>query len=56
MRFSRSMLAAAGLASLAVPVWAQDEGNEWPILDNGLTDIVQWSDPLLNGVTAPVQR
>lgn len=44
MRFSRTVLAAAGLASLAAPAWAQDEDNEWPVLDNGLTDIVQWCD------------
>ena len=42
MRFSKSVLAAASLVSLAAPVAAQGDDGEWPVLDNGLTDIVQW--------------
>ena len=49
MRFSKSVLAAASLVSLAAPVAAQGDNGEWPVLDNGLTDIVQWYEKEFTG-------
>ncbi|KAH7137451.1 family 35 glycosyl hydrolase [Dactylonectria estremocensis] len=40
MKISRFGLGLAGLAALAAPVLAQD--SEWPVLDNGLNEVVQW--------------
>lgn len=43
MKLSKFGLGLAGLASLVAPALTQE--TEWPILDNGLNEVVQWLDP-----------
>lgn len=57
MRVSDALLALAGLATLGVrPVLGQgeDPDKEWPVLDNGLNEVVQWYGSFLAELNWPV--